>query len=172
MKHIKFFQALAVISFVVIIRLLPHPANVAPVAALALFSGVYLSKKQAFLLPLVSMLISDLFLGFHSTMIFVYGSFLLTALIGIYLKKYKTVFSVGMASVFSSLLFFLLTNFGVWSTSNMYEKSVHGLFQSYVMGIPFYRNTFIGDLFYTLLFFGTYEVFRFFLSNRFAKANK
>jgi hypothetical protein len=65
-----------------------------------------------------------------------------------------------VTSIAGSILFFLVTNFGVWATSSMYEKTFSGLMRSYQMGIPFFRNTLLGDLFYTALFFFAYRSIR------------
>lgn len=151
---------LTIILFAVILRLLPHPPNVAPITALALFGGVYLNKKYALIIPLIALLISDMFIGFHDTMIFVYGSFLISGLIGHYLKNHRNILHIATGTVLSSLLFFLITNLGVWIVGSMYPKTVSGLMQSYYMGIPFYRNTLIGDILYTGLFFAGYELLR------------
>lgn len=150
-----------IILLAVISRLIPHAPNFAPIGGLALFSGFHFKKKIALIIPIAAMLISDIFLGFHSTMIYVYLSFILITFVGNYLKnnlKFKNIF---LASLVSSVLFFLITNFGVWTTGTMYPKTVNGLFQSYLMGLPFFRNTLISDLFYTFSFFYGYR----FLSN-------
>jgi hypothetical protein len=93
---------------------------------------------------------------FHSTSLFVYGSFLLTSLIGMWLKNHKSAKNILSATLFSSILFFLITNFGVW-VQGIYARDINGLWQSYVMGIPFFKNTLLGDLFYTGVFFGGFE---------------
>ncbi|MBI2074263.1 MAG: hypothetical protein HYT83_00325 [Candidatus Levybacteria bacterium] len=154
---IELFVPLSIILFAVILRLIPHPANFAPIAAMALFGGAYLDKRYALTVPLIAMLFSDYFLGFHSVMIFVYGSFLLTGLIGLWLKNHKNAAYVFGAALFSSFLFFLITNFGVWLVGGLYPKTISGLLQAYVYAIPFFRNTIIGDLFYAGVFFGGYE---------------
>lgn len=153
-----FLFPLLVIFLAGLLRLLPHPANVAPIGAMALFGGVYLRKKYAIILPLGAMLVSDIFLGLHSTMGFVYGSFILIGVVGMWLRKRKKLATVLGASLFSSLLFFLITNFGVWLMTTMYSKTWQGLVDCYMMGIPFFRNTVLGDLLYTGLFFGGYEI--------------
>lgn len=147
-----------IILFAVILRLVPHVPNFAPISAMALFGGVYLNKKYALIVPLIAMFLSDIFLGFHNTMVFVYGSFVLTGLIGLWLRKRKNFTNIIAAAFLSSLLFFLITNFGVWLESRFYSPNIPGLVESYVMGIPFFRNTILGDLFYTGLFFGSYEL--------------
>lgn len=154
----KVIVPLSIILFAVILRLVPHPPNVAPIAAMALFGGTYLNKKYALIVPLITMFVSDIFLGFHDTMLFVYGSFLLTGLIGTWIKTHKTVSTIIAASLVSSLLFFIITNFGVWLVGNMYPKTILGLLQSYTMAIPFFRNTIVGDLLYAGLFFGSFAI--------------
>jgi hypothetical protein len=148
---------LLIIGFAVVLRLLPHPANVVPITAMALFGGAYLDKKYALFVPFVAMFVSDLFLGFHATILYVYGSFLLIGLIGIWLRNHKNIKHVIGASLLSSSLFFLISNFGVWM-QGAYARDITGLFQSYVMGLPFFRNSLIGDLLYVGLFFGAYEL--------------
>ena len=154
----KLLNPILIILFAVALRLLPHPANMAPIAAMALFGGVYLNKKYALIVPLLSMLFSDVFLGFHNTMIFVYGSFFITGVIGLWLRKRTSFIYLIEASLISSLVFFIITNFGVWLMGNMYPKTVTGLLDCYVMAIPFFRNTILGDLLYVGLFFGGYEL--------------
>ncbi len=167
----KLLPAFSIILFAVILRLIPHPANVAPITAMALFGGVHLDKKYAVVIPLCAMLVSDLFLGFHATMPFVYGSFLLVGLIGLWLRRHKSLPMILSASLASSILFFLITNFGVWLMTNLYSKTITGLLEAYFMAIPFFRNTIIGDLLYAGLFFGTYELVLHY-SKRFSIASK
>ncbi|MEK9169423.1 MAG: DUF6580 family putative transport protein [Patescibacteria group bacterium] len=151
---------LAIILLAIFARLIPHAPNFAPIGGLALFSGSNFKNKIALLIPLVAMLISDIFLGFHSTIPYVYVSFIIIALIGSLIKNNKWQ-SLLLASLTSSVLFFLITNFGVWASFNMYPKTINGLMQSYVMGLPFFRNTVLSDLFYSFSFFYGYR----FLSN-------
>jgi hypothetical protein len=153
----KILYPLLVIAIAAFTRLLPHPPNFSPLAAMALFGGVYFSKKYALIIPIITLFVSDLFLGFHSTIPFVYGSFLITGLIGLWLKKHQNFKSIFLGTILSSVLFFLITNFGVWLVGNLYVKNITGLFQSYFMAIPFFRNSLIGDLFYTGIFFGSYQ---------------
>lgn len=149
-----------VVAFAAALRLLPHPPNVAPIAAMALFGGVYLNKKYALILPLLALFVSDLFIGFYGApmMSFVYGSFLLTGCIGLFLKNHKKPSAIIAAALFSSVLFYLITNFGVWLTTPLYPKTLSGLLDSYLMAIPFFRNTLLGDLLYTGIFFASYEI--------------
>lgn len=147
-----------IILFAVVLRLVPHIPNFAPISGMALFGGVYLNKKYALVVPLIAMFLSDIFLGFHNVMVFVYGSFVITGLIGLWLRKHKNFTNIAAATCFSSLLFFLITNFGVWLGGRLYPTTLSGLIESYTMAIPFFRNTILGDLFYVTLFFGSYEL--------------
>ena len=148
------------VLLLIILRLMPHIPNFAPIGAATLLAGYYTSSRKAIILPIIVMLISDLFLGFHSAMVWVYGSYILTALMAIRLKGNKSVPFIAGGSILSSILFYLLTNFGVWLSGTMYEKTVYGLFQCYTMAIPFFRNTVLSDLIYTAVFFTVYAVLR------------
>lgn len=148
-----YLSLFVVVLGAVFMRLIPHIPNVAPIAALALFSGVIVSDGKGYMIPLAAMVISDFFLGFHTTIPFVYGSFLLIVGIGYLLRKKLSPFTVGLGSLSGSILFFIITNLGVWITSSMYEKNISGLLRCYTMGLPFFRNTVLGDMFYTVVFF-------------------
>lgn len=154
----------AIILLAVIARIIPHPPNFAPIGGLALFSGSHFRKILAFIIPLSAMLISDMFLGLHNTIVFVYVSFFITVIIGRYVKRNWQ--SLVFASVLSSVLFFMITNFGVWVTGTMYQKSISGLLECYLMGLPFFRNTLISDLTYTFSFFYGYRFLSFLLSKK------
>lgn len=157
-KIISLVCSLVVIGLAALMRLLPHPPNLVPITGLALISGATLAGLPALIVPLAAMLISDMVIGFHPTMPFVYGSFILIALIGKKLTGITNPLKLGAASVTSSVLFFLVTNFGMWATTAMYPKTILGLFTAYLMGIPFFRNGLIGDLFYTGVFFYGYLI--------------
>ncbi len=140
-------------------RLMPHPPNVTPIAAMALFGGAYFANPTAaYLVPLAAMGLSDLILGFHRTLPFVYGSFVLIVLIGYRLRRPRTVGSVTIAALASSVLFFLVTNLGVWVTGTLYPKSWAGLAAAYLAALPFFRNTVLGDLSYVVFLFGGFAL--------------
>ncbi len=138
-------------------RLLPHPANLSPVDAMVLFAGVYLNRRYALIAPLVALFISDMFLGFYWQMPFVYGSFIITGLLGLWLRHHKSITNILGFCLLSSVQFFVISNFGVWLTTSFYIHTLSGLINCYVMALPFFRNSLIGDLVYTSLFFGSYE---------------
>lgn len=169
MNNLKMLPVLLVFLGVAM-RLLPHPANFAPITAIALFGGMYLPRKYAFILPIAAVFLSDLWLGFDfGSMWAVYGSFLLSGLIGLYIRKHKSVSTVVLGSVTASVAFFLITNFAVWIGTSMYSKDIAGFINCYVAAIPFYRNTLMGDLFFTGLFVGGYELIQRVLKNKFEK---
>lgn len=147
-----------VVAVASLMRILPHPPNIAPVAGLALFSGAYLKKPVSFILPLLIMFISDIFLGFSSVSFFVYASFFLIVFIGKIAIRKTSFTNIAYSSVLSSILFFIITNFGSWLTTNMYQKTLSGLLSCYIMGIPFFRNTLIGDFAYSMVFFYGYAL--------------
>jgi hypothetical protein len=153
-----------ILAFVLILsaamsRLIPHPPNFTPVAALALAGGVYLDKRFAFIVPLAALFISDLFLGFHQSMIYVYAGFFAIGFIGIWLRNHKKLRNIATASVTSSIIFFIITIFGVWMIPNsMYPPTFEGLITCYVAAIPFFQNSFMGDIFYTAVLFGLFEL--------------
>ena len=149
---------LSTIIFVLaIFRLIPHWPNVSPVAAMALFGGAYFADKRlAFIVPFVALFLSDLIIGLHNSMLFVYAGFGLTVMVGFWLKNRMTITTTAFAVLASSVLFFLLTNFGAWMTSGIYIKSAEGLMQAYVAGIPFFQNSLLGNGVYAAVIFGGY----------------
>jgi hypothetical protein len=140
-------------------RLIPHPPNLASITAVALFGGAYLSDKRlAFLVPLAALFLSDLILGLYSHMEIVYGSFALVVCIGLLLRKRRTPLRIAGAALSSSILFFVITNFGVWAFGSLYPKTIEGLVACYVAAIPFFQNTLAGDALYTAALFGGFAL--------------
>ena len=151
----------AIIIFAALTRLMPHPPNFTPIIAMGLFGGAYLKDKRwALMLPVVAMLLADLFLGFHGTMIWVYGSLIIITAMGFLLNSGVTLKNGAIATLGGSLLFFLVTNFGVWASGSFYPKTVEGLISCYAAGIPFFGNTLAGSVFYSGLMFFGYEQIR------------
>lgn len=164
----KYIPALLLILLGISTRLLPHPANFAPIAAIALFAGIYLPKKFAIILPMVAMFLSDLVLGFYlwPVMISVYFSFAITGLLGLAIQKHKRVSTVLGGALLASILFFIITNGAVWAFGTMYSHNLNGLIQSYLMALPFFKNTLLGDLFYTGVLVGSMEVIQNYASSK------
>ncbi|MBK7629374.1 MAG: hypothetical protein IPJ23_01370 [Ignavibacteriales bacterium] len=143
------------------VRLLPHPPNFAPIAAMALFGGAYFSKKSfAFAIPLIAIFLTDLIIGIYSYAWIVYISFALIVVLGIFMLKIVSVKKLIFASVTASISFFVITNFGVWALGTLYPKTPAGLMASYTAAIPFFQNSLIGDLFFVGVMFGVYELIK------------
>jgi hypothetical protein len=149
----------AVILGAAALRLVPHPPNFSPIAAMALFSGAYVGRRGlAFVAPLAALLLSDLVIGFYSHMEITYLTVALVVLIGWWVSTHRTPLRVGAAAVASSVLFYLITNLGVWLFSGMYPRTLAGLEACYIAAIPFFQNTLASDLFFTVLLFGGFAV--------------
>lgn len=140
------------------LRLLPHPSNFEPIGALALFAGAHLEKRRAFLIPLAAMLLSDALLGFHSQVPVVYAAFALVAWMGFSLKGQVTASALGVSGLAASLLFFALTNFGVWMFDSLYPHTLAGLAACYIAALPFLTNSIAGTLFYSAILFGGFAL--------------
>lgn len=168
---VRFVVLVAITVFVSFYRLMPHPSNLVPVGAASLFAGAYFgSTLFAFAVPLLSLWISDMILNnfiyqqyfpeftlFYDGFYWQYLSFVAIVLIGILIKKHIKVSNIILASLSGSLLFFVVTNFGVWFSSNMYPHSLVGLGACYVAAIPFFVQTLIGDLVFCGVIFGIFE---------------
>ena len=156
----KYMPAFILIALGVSARLLPHPANFAPIAAIALFAGLYLPKRFAIIVPAASLLLSDIVLGFYTwqVVVSVYACFALTGIMGLYLAKQKNFATIALGTILASIIFFLVTNWAVWAFGTMYPHTTSGLMQSYIMALPFFRNSLLGDIFYTTVLVGSMEL--------------
>lgn len=135
------------------------PYNFTPVAAIALFGGTMFSNRGlAFGIPLAVMVISDAFIGFHSSLLAVYVAFMAIVLIGRMMSQKPTMSNALVGAVTGSVLFFLITNAAAWWVLPQYTKDLSGLISSYAAGIPFFRGTFAGDLLFTTVLFGSYKL--------------
>ncbi len=144
-----------IIVFAALMRLIPHYPNFTPIAAIALFGGAHLGKRWlAFAVPITALFVSDLFLGFHNTMIAVYLGFVLIVLLGTRMHNNVKVPYVIGGSLLGSLSFYLITNFAVWAFTPYYPLTWQGLMTSYTMAIPFFHAGLLGDLFYNSILFG------------------
>lgn len=146
---------LCAILVAALLRLVPHPPNFTPIGAMALFSGAYLGRRWlAFAAPLGALLLSDLILGFYPGVAFVYAATALAVLIGWTLTQRRSVAGVASAAVASALLFFVITNVGMWLFSGFYPVTQAGLVACFVAAIPFFQNSLAGDLLFSALLFG------------------
>lgn len=165
----KLYLGTALILAAAFSRLIPHPMNFAPITAIALFGGMYFDKKFAPILPLFALIISDYFLGFYQGITWVYGSFVLITFLGIFASRKKSFGMVAGSTIAGSILFFIVTNFGVWQSGILYPITFDGLVACYVAAIPFFRNAIVGDVFYVTVLFGSYELLMKYLPNRVAQ---
>lgn len=155
----KFLFLCALAFGAALTRLLPHYPNFTAIGGLALFGGAYFEKKwESFAVPFAALFVTDLIIGFHTTMFAVYASFFAIILIGMSLRKQKSFTTVGLATVSSSVLFFLVTNFAMWVTGTMYPKSLIGLGECFTAALPFFNSTLFGDIFFVSVLFGAYEL--------------
>lgn len=154
------FVVFILIAIGIVSRLIPHTPNFTPLGAIALFSGYYLPKQYSLVIMMVILFISDAFLGFHPTMPWVYGSFILISILGSTFKGRFNNRNFVLFPLISSLLFFLITNFGVWITGSMYTHDLSGLLECYLMALPFFRMTIIADMFYSVVLFGGFKLFK------------
>ena len=156
----RFFLVVSVIAIAAFVRILPHWPNVTHIAAMALFGGAYFNRKVfAFLIPLSALFLSDIIIGFHNTMWAVYAAFIITVALGFIIRNRVNFRSVIVASLSSSVLFFIITNFAVWSSGLVgYPMNFSGLMLCYEAAIPFFRNEILGTLGYNFVFFGSFYI--------------
>ena len=156
----KIGLAILLVACGVLGRILPHAWNFAPIVAIGLFAGARLGTRYAFTLPVLAMVISDMFIGFYDWRInlTVYIAMALSGGVGLLLRNRRNPIAIGIGSIAASTLFFLVTNGAVWAFSTMYTHSFGGLMSSYIAGIPFFRNAIVGDVLYSFAFFGLYEL--------------
>ena len=139
-------------------RIIPHPWNFTPILSAGIFLGFYF--RQIFFsifVVIFSMFLGDLYFGFHNTMIFTYLGLIISVVVGSFIKNLY-VSRILIGSILSSISFFLITNFGVWISSNMYSKNFEGLLQAYILGLPFFHNTLLSTIFYLMSFKLLYEI--------------
>ncbi|MFO8054395.1 MAG: DUF6580 family putative transport protein [Bacteroidales bacterium] len=154
----KMLLAYAAVLLVIAWRVFTEIPNFTPVMALAFFGGAYFGKKHiALILPFSAMIISDLILGLHATMLYVYVAFALAVGVGVWLRNRLSVWSIIGGALGSSVIFFVLTNLGVWITGMVgYPMNVGGLMACYTAAIPFFRTEVISTLVFSGVFFGAY----------------
>jgi hypothetical protein len=140
-------------------RLVPHPWNFTPMMAIGLFAGSQSRKASTGVIAtLLTLVLSDAVLGFYPGFWYVYAAALIPVFFGVLIRNRKEPAAIAAAALASSLSFFMITNFMVWATEQLYPHTVGGLAQCYLAGIPFYRNQVLGDALYTVAIFGGYAV--------------
>lgn len=169
--NLKFPVLCVLLLLAVASRLIPHPANFAPMGAIALFGSAYFNRKYlALLLPMLATWISDLFINnviyaqyypkftwFYEGFYWQYGTYVLIGLLGLVIFKKVNSKRILAGGLVSTILFFIISNFGCWIGSTIYPQNFGGLMECYAMGIPFLKGTLLGDLFYCGVLFGSFE---------------
>jgi hypothetical protein len=147
----------------------PEWPNFSAVGAVALFGAFHLKNKWALLLPLAILWLSDIILNnlvysqyFESFSLigdlWVYVSFVATVVLGFVLLKKLSFKNLVGTSLAAAILFYLITNFAVWISTPAYPLTWSGFVDCYLRAIPFFRNALLGNLFYSFLLFGAYEL--------------
>jgi hypothetical protein len=164
-KKLPSFLGLCFLLF--FFRYIPHPPNFTPVIAFAIYIPVIFGFWS---IPffILGYAITDFFLGFHSLLIWTWGSL---AFISILYKFSNGTVSRIILSLFGAISFFIISNFGVWIVSSFYETNVQGLMKCYVMAIPFFTNTLISTFLFASLFEILLRYRIFFASSQFRKVN-
>jgi len=158
-------------------RLMPHPMNFAPITAMALFAASTLADRRlGIITPLLALFVSDLCMevayrngwyarsGIYPGMWIIYLADVLIILVGLWLRKHRTVPAIAGATLTGSVIFFLVSNFAVWASGGMdisgipYPRSFEGLMSCYAAGIPFFGNTLLGDAVYSTALFGGFAI--------------
>ena len=155
---IKNISIILVILIAAISRFIPHPPNFTPIIAIGLFSGFYLKNNRtiALLLPLGAMVISDIFLGFHVISLFVYFSLAIIVLLGSLIPNENKFLRLFPATLGSSLLFLIISNFGVFLIG--YPNNLPGFIACYTAAIPFLQNSLFADILFTGIIFISYDI--------------
>ena len=159
-----------IVLVVSILRLIPHVNNFSPIIALAIFGALhYKSKNLSYIIPLLALWFSDLLINnfiyklsssfelFYEGFYWQYLAYIIIIFISVSFKNKKINASkIFYLAFFSSIVFFVVTNFGYWFSTNLYSSDFNGLLECYLAAIPFYKGTLLGTFFYTPIFFGFY----------------
>lgn len=157
-KYFPTILALTLIALGVTMRIAPHPANFAPITAIAIFGGSVLPKRISVWAPLGAMVISDAIIGFYPLMPLVWFCYLIIALASSRYLRPRSLARGAVMTLSASLFFFVVTNVGVWATSGMYAHTWSGLARCYLLAVPFFRNSLLSDLLYTAALFGIFAM--------------
>jgi hypothetical protein len=160
-RQMKYHLIVGLIVLALVGRLIPHPDNFTPMLAVALFGGAMLPGRMAYLIPLLAMFLSDLLMGNSVTWMtpVIYGCFALGTGLGQWLGRGRTWARTGLVALAGGFLFYVVTNFAVWITPNgLYPHTLDGLIQCYVMALPFFRNDIAGNVLWSAMLFGLFDL--------------
>ncbi len=162
------------IALTIACRLLPHPPNFTPAAAVALFAGFFFGRRVvALVVVLAAMALSDLIIGAYDYRIMaaVYAAFMFPVFLRSLLRRRLNPLTCCGSAVACSVVFFVSTNLAVWIFSGMYAPTLGGLGTCFAAALPFFRYTLCGDLFWTATLFGSYAIALRFGATPFASKN-
>tara|TARA_B100000941_G_scaffold263142_1_gene216341 strand:+ start:126 stop:704 length:579 start_codon:yes stop_codon:yes gene_type:complete len=151
-------------------RLIPHVENFVPVFAMILFAAVHFKNKfQAIAISVGALWLSDLYINnwgryadYYNEFIlfsspFNYLAYIIIALLSVQIFKNSiTVKKVLTSSIGIGVVFFVISNFGVWLGGTMYPMTFEGLVTCYVSAIPFFRSTLTSNMLFSFVLFGGY----------------
>ncbi len=171
MKKIELLLVVFLIFLGIYYRLIPHSPNFSPLIAITVFSGFILSRKTNLLvslfLPLAILFSTDLIIGLHKTIPFVYGGFLLSVILSFayshtFLKnklEFKgSIIHSNISGFINNVVFYVISNFGVCLMGSLYSKDLNGLLECYVAAIPFFKNSVLATILFTTIIFGIYNL--------------
>lgn len=155
---ILFYNFFFLAFFLIISRLIPHPPNFTPILATAILAPHVFSRKMymSIILIILAMFISDLLIGLHTFLIFTYLPLVLIVFLSSIFKEFKT--SLVIMTISAPLIFFIISNFGVWALGDLYSKDANGLFQCYILAIPFLKNSYAGTIIFMFAYFILYNL--------------
>jgi hypothetical protein len=169
-KNTNLFIMLFLFSLITRLPLVSHPVNFSPLDTIALFCGAYATRYiTAIFITLITIWLSDIFitkmllgewLFFYHGFYWQYASYALITLLGTGLSTRMNPFRLIATCLSASILFFVISNAGVWYSGTLYPHTSNGLFACYVAAIPFFKNTLISDLFFSAVIFGCYFPYR------------
>ena len=146
----KIFIFLSIFITLAASRFLPHPPNFTSLIALSFYVPAILGFSYIPAL-LISFVITDIFIGFHSTVLFTWGSVLIISILA---SKYffNSVLSRLSGALIGACIFFIITNFGVWLTGNIYDYTFDGFIKCFILAIPFFTYSLLSTILFSIIF--------------------
>ena len=156
------FFSISLIFILTLSRLIPHPPNFTPIISAAILSSFFFKNVNLSIsVILISMFVSDLLIGFHNYIFFTYIPLVVIAII--FKEKILKYNNILVYSVTGAIIFYLISNFGVWFLGKTYDKNIYGLISCYIAGLPFLKNSLISTIFYTYLTFSIFKFYKIYL---------
>lgn len=158
-KKMVWLLPTALIVCACLARLIPHAPNFTPILSIAMFAGASFNDRRiAFMVVLIAMLVSDAVLGYYSLAPLIYVTMALVVILGFWLRQHRSKLAVATIATLSSVLFFVISNLGVWQLTPLYTKDVPGLVACFVAAVPFFYNTLASTFMYSFVMFGLWSL--------------